>query len=209
MSSGRTLEEASDLISKNWIPAETTIRELLHALADQPFALVQDYQGQSVALITLSDLNRHYFRRLLYALFAELEASAARLVDVELGDPKMWIPLLSEESQVRVLGYWELGKMRNVDIGPVPSCTLTDLLRLVRKVPGILQELGLTKKQYEEMSGQLPDWRNRVMHPVRPLVLSPGDVKKLGVALESSRSMANKIRARLGDHGIDWRAPWL
>jgi hypothetical protein len=208
LKSGEPLRAENPAITKNWTPEATSVGTLLAALRDHHAALVGS-QGATTALVTASDLNRHNFRRILYGLFAELEAVTARLVDLAFTAPKDWIRLLSDEAQVRVFGFWELAKSRNVDVGPIAGTMLTDLLRVVSKSQPLLAEIKLKRSELKDLTGELPDWRNRVMHPVRPLVLSGEEVKDLARILENARALANLVRAAVVARGVDWRSPLI
>ena len=76
-----------------------------------------------------------------------------------------------------MLGYWELSKRRGVDISPLAAVTLTQLLTIVAKVDGLRERLGFNRrKEINREIGRVPEFRNRIMHPVRPLILEQMDV---------------------------------
>jgi hypothetical protein len=132
-----------------------------------------------LGLFTISDLNRHAIRAILYRLLSDAEARLAYLIEKEFDDPWEWLSLLPEEHQVRVLGYWELSKRRLVDIGPVEALTLTQLLTIVAKFERLRERLGFKKrKELDGEIGRVPEFRNRIMHPVRPLILDMEDVNR-------------------------------
>ena len=112
-------------------------------------------------------------------------------------DPWDWIKLLGEEHQVRVLGYWDLTKRRNMDIGPCSAATLTNLLTIVGKTPVIREALGFTsRKSFDKYAGKVPEVRNSVMHPVRPMLLSNGDTKRIYEVLRFLEHIRNAIADR-------------
>src|ERR1051326_3778875 len=129
-----------------------------------------------VGFITVSDLNRHAMRSSLYDALAVLESALARLIERRYSDVWEWVRYLNEEAQVRVLGYWELTRRQELDVGPIAATTLTYLLHVLASDRGLLTALGYTSKaKFEAAAGHIPRLRNSVMHPVRPLVLSPSD----------------------------------
>ena len=158
-----------------------------------------------LGLVTISDLNRHEIRAILYRLLSTVEARLAHLIDQELPDPWEWLPLLSEEQQVRVLGYWELSKRRGVDIGPLAAITLAQLLTIVAKFERLRGRLGFTRrKDIDSEIGQVPDFRNRIMHPVRPLILDKEDVNRAYRVARFLEHVRNSLEAgekqRVGYH---------
>jgi len=163
------------------------IYQLLDRLRSQPAIVVIRESDATehghveflLGLFTRSDLNRHEIRAILYRLLSEAEALLARLIEREVHDPWEWLPLLTEEHQVRALGYWELSKKRNVNIGPLASLTLTQLLTIVAKYEALRVRLGFKRRrEIDSEIGPVPDFRNRIMHPVRPLILNAEDVDK-------------------------------
>jgi hypothetical protein len=143
------------------------------------------YVEWNYGLLTVSDLNRHPFRAALYTLFAELESGMAVLVESACTDPWTWVKTLAEEHQVRVLGYWELAKRRGVDVGPIAATTLSQFIQVIAKNKEILMRLGYSSRnEFEAQTGTIPELRNCVMHPVRPIVFSQGDVGRIRGAVE-------------------------
>ena len=120
-----------------------------------------------IGLVTRSDLNKHPVRVVAYEILARFEMALAQLVDETFSDPWEWLKHLDDDRKARILGYWELAKRRNVDIGPVASTTLTELKQVLTRERRLYRRLGLTDKTAMELTKLLPEFRNRVMHPVR------------------------------------------
>lgn len=152
-----------------------------------------------VGLFTISDLNRHAIRTILYRLLASVEAGLARIVEHQHADPWDWIRLLNEDAQVRALGYWEISKRRGVDIGPIASLNLAHLIGIVAKSPQLLGLLEFKSRSvFEKHTGCIPDFRNRIMHPVRPLVLGQQDVGGVYIAARSLEDLRDRIEKHTG-----------
>lgn len=149
---------------------------------------VLDPSGPVRGFLTISDLNRHVFRAALYGAFAALEAQLAAFIEASCRDPWEWIKSLSEEHQVRILGYWDLSKRHGLDVGPVAAATLTNLLTVAAKSSTLRGALGFTKRsEIEKVVGAVPNVRNAVMHPVRPLIGRHDDVQRV---LQTMRTVA-------------------
>ena len=153
-----------------------------------------------VGFITVSDLNRHAMRSCLYDALAVLESALARLIERRYSDVWEWVRYLNEEAQVRVLGYWELTRRQELDVGPIAATTLTYLLHVLASDKRLLRALGFTSKaQFENAAGHIPRVRNSVMHPVRPLVLNPSDAASVLETLQGTVEITRRVLSLL-DH---------
>jgi hypothetical protein len=187
------------------IGSHTFIYQLIYKLKSEHAILViresdnteHGFHASLYGLFTISDLNRHEIRSVLYRLFSDVETDIANLVESYISEPWEWISLLGEDHQVRILGYWELAKRRNVDIGPVAATTLTNLLTIVGKTSDLLAVFGYqSRSKFDEYAGKLPDFRNRIMHPVRPLILEPKDVEQLYLVVRFLEELKNRLREK-------------
>jgi hypothetical protein len=179
-----------------------TVERLLAALTDRRAVFVvressapeYGYNQSNYGLLTVSDLNRHALRGALYAVLSELESGLAFVIDAHFPEPWHWIQILGESHQVSVLGYWELSKKRGVDVGPIAATTLAQLLNVVARSKELLQKLGYkSRNQFEDNFGHVPELRNCVMHPVRPLVLGTSDVTKVRNTLAAVIDLYRKV----------------
>jgi len=207
---GEILEVSNPSIMRQRLPALADMDSVLAVLSQTLGVLVVDDDSRYLGLVTVSDLNRHRFRAMLYAAFAELEALIARLIDVSYDDPWLWLDPLREDIQARLVGYWEVSKRRGVSIGPQAACTLTELLDVLAGSSAMRREVGFaSRSSFEKHSGGFPDYRNRVMHPVRPLVLSRDEVSKLREMLARLQALTTRVRSALAEHGYGSRVTWL
>ena len=181
-----------------------TVDRLLTALSDRRAVFVvressateYGYNQSIYGLLTVSDLNRHALRGALYTVLSELESGLASVIDSHFLEPWHWIQILGENHQVSVLGYWELSKKRGVDVGPIAATTLAQLLNVVARTKGLLQELGYrSRNEFEDNLGYVPELRNCVMHPVRPLVLSASDVTNVRNTVVAVMDLYRKVEA--------------
>jgi hypothetical protein len=187
---GTPLRTDDAVINKNTliVGSQTNVFDIVRALKRDSSAIVVEaldgteygYVEQPRGLLTISDLNKHAIRGALYRLISETEANIAELVEHHFDKSWDWIALLNEKHQVQVLGYWELSKKRDVDIGPIAAVTLSNLITIIEKSPSLRSRLGYnSRKEFEQVAGKIPEFRNRTMHPVRPLVLGDKDVEQL------------------------------
>jgi hypothetical protein len=187
-----------------WV--DTSLDVLLSKMAKRQ-AWIVVYEGDaeergtyyvSYGLVTRSDLNKHPIRTIVYEIFAKLETALAELVMRSTDDPFTWIRRLNEDSQARILGYWELSKLQNVNTGPVAGATLSELLRVAAKNKFIYSNLGYrSRSSFEEAVGCLPEIRNQVMHPVRPLVSSADSCVRLERAIRETIRLTESVRGVL------------
>jgi len=211
LSQSSPLRSTDPEILHGCIETNASLNQLLGALEEADAVLLRDTDDADYhGLLTLSDLNRHGFRSVLYGVLAELEAVLARMVEISFTNPWDWLEKLNEDAQVRLLGSWQLAQRRNVDIGPLASCTLTELLRITATFEGLRLAAGFrARAQFDKAFGSLPDLRNRVMHPVRPLILKRADVESLNQTMAAVRQLTGDVREYLKNHGFDSRVGWL
>lgn len=145
-------------------------------------------------LVTIADLNRREVRKAAYELLLDLETVLADLIRRRFGDPGEWIGGLSEESQVRVLGNAELLKRRGIETDFLEAVMLPDLLKIVEKSDALRSITGVAKKQLHSASYKIGQMRNRVMHPVRPLVTGQDDVVEMLKAATAARDLLTAVR---------------
>ena len=188
------------------VGVHTNIYQLVHKLkSESAIIVIQESDATEyghteflVGLFTISDLNGHEIRTIVYRLFSDVESAIAKLVERYIREPWEWIELLGEEQQVRILGYWELAKRRDVDIGPIAATTLTNLLTIVGKSPKLRTVfMCRSRNKFDKYAGKLPEFRNRIMHPVRPVILDQQDVQDLYLVLrflEKLKNMAIKAQ---------------
>jgi hypothetical protein len=161
-----------------------------------------------LGLLTISDLNRHTLRGALYSLMAHVEAQLAALVEAAFPDAWTWIRGLNEGHQVTILGYWELSKRRGVDVGPVAATTLSQLIQVIARSRDLLARLGFaSRSQFEDQTGCIPDLRNRVMHPVRPLILDAEDVAAVRRAVAAVCTLATRMAQGADGPTTGWSGP--
>lgn len=176
LASGHPLNENTAELDSASINSEASLDTLLDVLSSSRSKLVR-LASTPVGLITISDLNKPPLRSLIYPLLARLEIDLAALIADTCHDPWSWIPLLSKQRQVQVLGYWELTKRSGVDTGPLTGCMLTDLIEILAKMDSVRALAGYADAGAVRLSlGGVPKFRNKVMPPVSPLVLSIADV---------------------------------
>jgi hypothetical protein len=201
---GTTLEQADRAIVSTKIGPFPSVLSLLAALSSSRAVIVRepkhsdpnDDASSDFAFLTISDLNKHPFRAVLYPILLELEASLAELIDRLLPDPWKWIPTLSDRSQISIVGEWELEKRHGVETYPITSCTLADMFTVLGNVEELHRLLGFSSKsECKKLCGSIPGLRNRVMHPVRPLILTPHDVKTLHQDIERVSHLNIKLDA--------------
>ncbi len=176
------------------LPDVADLATLLGRFTSQRAALVADH-GRWLGLITIADLNRHAFRGILYQALAQFEETLARLIENAFDDPWDWLKHVSDYDRVQLVGNWEVTKHNDVDLGPTHAASLLQLLKVIRADDALRRACGLSSKnKAKQATEDLPDIRNAVMHPVRPLAMSPKDVGKILHALEAIDDIMNALK---------------
>lgn len=147
-------------------------------------------------LITLADLNTQVVRAAAYDRLSRLEIGLANLVASNHAEPWDWIGKLNEDAQVRIIGSWELSKRHNVQLDPISASTLVQLISVLSKSSSILASLGFrSRKEFDKSTGKIAAIRNRIMHPVRPLVLEGSEVQELYSVLRVLGDLQTRVAA--------------
>ena len=185
-----------------------TLEKLLFTLSERRAVFVvressateNGYTETNYGLLTISDLNRHALRGALYTLFSLLESGLASMIQNSFSESWEWIRTLGENHQVGILGYWELSRRKGVDVGPIAAVTLAQLIQVVSRNKALLSVLGFnSRSEFEKATAHIPETRNWVMHPVRPLILDSADVAKLRETVASVlhlHTIVDQIRKR-------------
>ena len=210
LSDARDLTESDPGIHRGQDFAEVWLRsslnELLRKMAERSVWTVE-YEGDAgeygpiyvtYGIVTRSDLNKHPIRILLYEVLAKLETALADLVRRFVSNHLDWIRRLSEDSQARILGYWELSKLQGVDTGPVVGATLADLLNVVARDEGLRRRLGYdSRNAFEDAMGGIAGVRNQVMHCVRPLITDADSCLRLEAVLREAIRLTERTQSAL------------
>jgi len=201
---------------ESWVPLE----EFLEAMKTRASAIVFCQTEGTVleangnreptfrtiyGLITRADLNRQAVRAAVYDRLCHLEIALAQFVGNAFTDPWDWIQKLGEEGQVRILGYSDLSKRRNIELNPVAAATLVELMTVVARSPALLGRLAYpSRNRYEDSTGKIAKTRNCVMHPVRPLILGPEDVTDLAIVLRAAIDLQRRVEVALHNHSPEF-----
>ena len=179
-----------------------TLERLLSTLSERRAVFVvressateHGYVVWNYGLLTISDLNRHALRSALYTLFSLLESGLASLIQDSFTESWEWIRTLGENHQVGILGYWELSRRKGVDVGPIAAATLAQLLQVVARSKELMTTLGFkSRNEFEKLTAHIPETRNWVMHPVRPLIFDTADVATLRETVASVLSLHETV----------------
>jgi hypothetical protein len=181
-------------VQKTLVDESIDLEQLLETIARENPVLVI-HKDEVIGLLTLSDLNKHALRSVLYSRFASFEMELAALISRLCPNHLEWIDKLREDSQVKILGHWAQSQRKNVGVGPIVACTLTDLLHVVQSTKKIRDVFGLkSQKVAEDESGSLPSLRNSVMHPVKPLVTKSEDAERMVRSLRKMQRLAEALK---------------
>ena len=73
---------------------------------------------------------------------------------------------------------------------------MSQLIQVAAKNKDVLSRLGYSKRtEFDKETGVIPELRNCVMHPVRPLVLSQADVKRVHGAVTTVIELHRRVKS--------------
>ena len=187
-------------IRKNLLDESTDLEQLLDTIVVDNPTLVT-HNREVIGLLTLADLNKPALRFVLYSRFATFEMELADFILHFYENDDSWIDKLKDDRQVQILGHYEQSKRKNVVVAHMVACTLTDLLNIVAKTKKMRDIFDLDdEKVAMSKFGSLIHWRNSVMHPVRPLITKPKDVKSIADTLRKMEQLGRALRKKTSTH---------
>lgn len=131
----------------------------------------EDRPDSWFALITTADLNRPLFRASIYTIIALLETGLGELIMEEFDDDWGAIRLLSDNTEKRVRDFWREQKDEGLDLSPVVQLTLSDMFHIAKESRNVWRMLGAASPNaLGDLARDINDIRNRVMHPIQPLI---------------------------------------
>jgi hypothetical protein len=200
------LPEVSDRSNFFEVPHScVTITQILEKMSNSMAVLVFEtghvehhFISNFIGLMTLSDLNRHEIRFTLFRLITALESTLEKVIRNFFSDPNDWLKKLNENDQVRILGYCELAKRKNMETDFIEATQLTNLLNIVAKTKEIIEVLKYkSRTDFEKQTGYISELRNQVMHVVRPLIIKQGDVLRLLESINFIEDLIKRLKNAL------------
>jgi len=111
-----------------------------------------------------------------------------------LDDEMTVLKHLGEFDQIRLLGQYYVLKRTGVEISLLAGATLSQLVKIAREVPEVCKTLQFSSKgQLDKSTGSIITLRNKVMHPVRPLIHRQEDVAKVLKTVERLEDLRQRL----------------
>jgi len=183
---------------------EVSLEEFVTAMRDHGAVVHNALDGDGhdptwFGLVTMADLNRAMFRSYVYRLIATLEGTLGQLIMDEFADDWGAIRLLSDGTQGRIRDFYEEEKRDGVEISPIMNVTLSDLLYITRESNNVWKLLGYRDPdELNDISHQINELRNRIMHPVRPLIVVHDDVETLYAGVMQMSDIIQRVLKQTG-----------
>ncbi|MCO5216707.1 MAG: hypothetical protein M9950_11230 [Thermomicrobiales bacterium] len=150
-------------------------------------------------IITPADLNKPIFRAHVYMMLVTLETSLGQLIMDEFGDDWGAIRLLSENTQRRVKEFWDEERAEGVDLSPITTVTLSDLFHIAIESHRVWSLMGFdSPATLRPIAQHVNDLRNRIMHPVRPLIVNQQELRELADGIHSIETLTHALEKRIG-----------
>lgn len=197
---GEHIDPAKATIDVPELPGSVPVLTLLDHLAESHAVIHragpdEDRPENWFARITTADLNRPLFRASLYTIIALLETGLGELIMEEFDDDWGAIRLLSDGTQARVREFQREQKEDGIDLSPVVQLTLSDMFHIARTSRNVWRLLGSgSPDALGDVAHEINDIRNRVMHPIQPLVPRERDVVLVRDAVRQMVHLTDEIR---------------
>lgn len=195
----RVPDAQTEPLTDRWLVShDTGIPHLLALFNDAECPCLLAFERQEVVgMVTPADLNKMSSRVYFYHLIGALEMALGALVQRRFkGQPCEILELLSEERQQKLVEEQEKLVRENVDIQIVERLYLSDLINIVSKREDLLQDLGFPSgKAAGRATSGLISFRDRIMHPIRPLIESlPDDLARLHRRAARARELLARVK---------------
>jgi hypothetical protein len=200
---GEEIDPGRATIDVPEMPGTVAVSKLLAAIREHHAVIHRAEEdearpGSWFALVTAADLNRPLFRAAVYTVIALLETSFGELLMEEFADDWSAIRLLSDGTEARVREFWEEAKEDGLDLSPIVQITLSDMFFIAGRSRNVWRRLGFgSPEALEPVGRRINDVRNRVMHPVQPLIHHDGDVGMVHDAVRDMVAMTERIQAEI------------
>lgn len=197
---GEPIDPAKAEITVPEMPGQVPVLDLLDAIRDHHAVIHragpdEDRPDNWFALITPTDLNRPLFRAAVYTVIALLETSFGELLMEEFEDDWSAIRLLSDGTEARVREYWKEQKNEGLDLSPIVQITLSDMFHIARESRTVWKMLGFASPDaLGPIAHDINDIRNRIMHPIQPLIPHERDVTLVRNAVADMIRMTDEIQ---------------
>ena len=195
---GKTVGQAMRPPRDHAVARSTQISDLFPLLAQKKVLVVTGDGGMVLdGVVSYADLNRRPVRVLVYAFLSELEGKLGESLRSAEGDPDRFLKQYGKFLNESTLGRWMKARLSGVGIHPIENSSLSDLARILSEVEGHRSKLGFqTKGEATRAFSPLAEMRNKVMHPVRLLVRSLDDAKKLDECFNKLTHLLERIDQR-------------
>lgn len=195
-------------LEPNWlISRDTPIPELIELFVRSSNRAYLVIFGQDmVGLVTLADINKMPTRIYLFNLVAELETALAAAISGYVdGEDEKVLTVLEKSEIVREYGAMTPSmRSQDLDISILQQLNLSDLVNFLRKTPALYQAIGFKSAgDVERRLNGLVHLRNRVAHPVRPLVISSDELARVSSRIQEVAKFWS------GSHSMQKRAAML
>jgi hypothetical protein len=159
--SGSVLEVARPIDATILVTANLGLADTVALLGMQPFCFVLDRKAL-VGIVTRADLQRQAVGMVTLSMILAAEAGINQIIERCLGED--WLDLLGNESG-KVEDVYQERVRRNAEISRVECLMLHHRLKLLKKCPGTVQELGfVSMRQFDTWAKRLRQLRDTLAH---------------------------------------------
>ncbi len=162
------------------IGADLSLLELIRHFAESGREFYLVLGGSRLdGIVTRADLNEPAVRVLIYAILNRFELLLGGVVEGRYKDARC-LALLSRHSREKAQQRLAAARSKNMVLRPTAYLNLSDLVTICAKTQNTWRTLGVnSKRELTSHYAPLAALRNKIAHPVRPLVSAPEDVPEL------------------------------
>lgn len=181
--------------NESLVTRDTAISDLVEVFATNPRRGFLVFYGQEiVGLVTPADLNKAPARINFYNLMSELELAIAGLIREHFPERDSALAMLSEHRHIEIHRNNSFLALEGTDVDVTEALYLSDMITIVAKTPQLRGRLGFSSRSNceNEING-LVEFRNDIMHVVRPVVGPRRKMSELAQYVQQARELLAQI----------------
>ena len=183
------------LCLENALEPSSSLAHVLRKLVLRRSCVAVDEEDRVVGLVHFSDLNRQAMRSYCYLWHTAVEMAVGNWLGIH--DPEArWLQYAPNRGKIRT-EYRRL-QLRRADTSYVELAYWTDLVAAIRNDERLHDLLIQDPVEDARLDRLTKTVRNRIMHPVEPLVCSHLQVKDLCVLLGFMQAVLKRLEPQLG-----------
>ena len=187
-----------EVVVADIVGADLSLLEVIRQFAESGREFYLVLGGSRIdGIVTRADLNEPAVRVLIYAILNRFELLLGGVVEGRYKDARC-LALLSRHSREKAQQRLVAARSKNMVLRPTAYLNLSDLVTICAKTQNTWRTLGVnSKRELTSHYAPLAALRNKIAHPVRPLVSASEDVPELWEQIATAVGAVSRLEQGL------------